>query len=337
MRNARNAFTLVELLVVIAIIGILIALLLPAVQSAREAARRIQCANHLKQLGLALLMHEQAHGFFPSGGWGYQWTADPDRGTGRKQPGGWTYAVLPFIEQESLYKLGRDNEPDVITADQKTAAVERAKTSVPSFVCPSRRSAGVYPKTAGASRLHYNADRITEGAVLDYAANAGSMFQYGYCSGPTSMAAAASFNWSTGCKVPEANGISYVHSEVTISTIRDGTSNTYLLGEKMVHSGHYADGADLGDDHDIFGGTSGDSYRYCDYFDPTQGEGRTPLPDSRAEQTELWYFRFGSAHDGGCNFTFCDGRVQMITYTIDPQIHAWLADRADRQPVDAPQ
>ncbi len=102
----RTAFTLVELLVVIAIIGILIALMLPAIQVAREAGRRISCANHFKQLGLACLNHVNQQDWYPTGGWGWDWVGDPNRGFGQAQPGGWAYNILPFMEFHSVHDEG---------------------------------------------------------------------------------------------------------------------------------------------------------------------------------------------------------------------------------------
>ena len=107
----QNAFTLVELLVVIAIIGILVALLLPAVQSARESARQLECKNHVRQLALGALAHETASGRYPTGGWGWFWVGDADRGNDRHQPGGWIYNILPYIEQVNLHQMPSDGEP----------------------------------------------------------------------------------------------------------------------------------------------------------------------------------------------------------------------------------
>src|SRR5262245_35403008 len=125
----RRGFTLVELLVVIAIIGILIALLLPAVQAARESARRTQCSNHLKQLALSMSTHHDQHKMFPSGGWGWRWTGDPDRGHGKRQPGGWGYQILPFIEQQAIYDLGAG--PSLVQKKQGSAL--RLKTPLAFF------------------------------------------------------------------------------------------------------------------------------------------------------------------------------------------------------------
>ena len=165
----RRAFTLVELLVVIAIIGVLVALLLPAVQSAREAARRIECQNHLKQIGLAILNHADAQKILPTGGWGGGWVGDPDRGFGKDQPGGWIHNVLPFIEEQQIRDMGRNAASD---ADKRRLLGQCDAMPISSFNCPSRRPSITYPNDLGFTPR--NADRNLQHARADYAACAGS-------------------------------------------------------------------------------------------------------------------------------------------------------------------
>jgi prepilin-type N-terminal cleavage/methylation domain-containing protein len=149
MKRTRQSvgFTLVELLVVITIIGILIALLLPAVQAAREAARRLQCSNQIKQLALGALGHETANGFLPTGGWNPCWAGDADRGFGGRQPGGWIYNVLPYIEQQPLHDLGSgaDNSSVPTLSD---CVLQCVGTPLTGLICPSRRAAVVSARIA---------------------------------------------------------------------------------------------------------------------------------------------------------------------------------------------
>ena len=164
----RRGFTLVELLVVIAIIGILVALLLPAVQSAREAARRTECKNKLKQIGVAALLHVDSAKYFPSGGWAKEWTGDPNRGFGKKQPGSWQYNILPFMEEQATHDIGRG----LSGTQLKTALARMIATPQPAFGCPSRRQAIAYPHN-WVSTFNCNLSLAPEVAKSDYAANTG--------------------------------------------------------------------------------------------------------------------------------------------------------------------
>src|SRR5688572_16329544 len=147
-RRSSTAFTLIELLVVVAITGILVALTLPAIQSAREAARRTECKNNLKQLALGALNHHDAHGHFPTGGWGWYWVGDPDRGYGKDQPGGWIFNALPYCEEGLLHDLAADGMPDDLSRVQRVGAAQVIQSPLSIVNCPSRRPTTIYPLTA---------------------------------------------------------------------------------------------------------------------------------------------------------------------------------------------
>ena len=162
-QSTPRAFTLVELLVVIAIIGVLVALLLPAIQASRESARKTQCKNNLKQMSTGFLNHENAQGFFPSSGWGNDWIGDPDGGFGATQPGGWAYSILPYMDYATLYDAGnRMRELESLYDFEEGNDLGRdyflrlVTTPVPLFNCPSKRPAELYPMHADHDQLANN-------------------------------------------------------------------------------------------------------------------------------------------------------------------------------------
>ena len=300
----RTGFTLVELLVVITIIGILIALLLPAIQAAREASRRTQCQNNLKQLSLAMLGFEQVNHHLPSGGWGAGWVGDPDRGTGLDQPGGWIYSILPQLEQFPLYQLGSDGDKDHWSAVQTAGCARRLQTPLPMLNCPTRRTATAYTFFLSAEVNFSGSDPVTQCARSDYAACAGDQYQAEIVGGfqmyPTDLPTAVLWtrnNWWPQLAVQNdsppynvatpATGICYFHALVTLAMITDGLSNTYLLGEKYLDPHNYFNGQDLGDCTSAFSGYNLDLYRttYVEPMWPMQDEPGWYAPDFSAVRT----------------------------------------------------
>lgn len=334
MQKCSNGMTLVELLVVIAIIGILVALLLPAVQAAREAARRAQCKNHLKQLGLACLNHEEAHGFFPSGGWGNPWIGDPDYGFGRTQPGGWAYSVLPYLEQEAVHQLGKGES----ASGKKAAAIQLAQTAISVFYCPSRRAVKLYPhdphcdfpyNPEGRDILQVEIEDLTEVAKMCYCMNGGTVY-LGKTTGPASIAAEPNFtNWAD---TSECNGIVTQRSETTCSMISDGMSHTYLIGEKNVNSDYYTSYSKPGDSQSMFNGWDPDNTRYGGRDTP---DNHPIIPDTPGENYPEYYHEcFGGPHPGVSLFVFCDGSVHSIDHSIELTLHHNLAARNDGAVLD---
>jgi prepilin-type N-terminal cleavage/methylation domain-containing protein/prepilin-type processing-associated H-X9-DG protein len=335
----HSAFTLVELLVVITIIGILIALLLPAVQAAREAARKVQCNNNLKQLSLACLAHEQANGFLPSGGWGYCWVGDPDRGFAKDQPGGWVYNILPYLEQQPLHDLGigHPTESASDVAARVAANQTRRVSPLTQFACPTRREAVVLPFISGLAPS-YCGGTLTGHTSSCYAANLGDSGDLVWWWVPANYTAAATYAWpSTGSGPGGHNilGVCYCRSQVTMAMITDGASNTYLLGEKPVDPDCYTEGHDGGDDWTMFTGHQDDIVRSVGWADTSYPSGYFPLPPMQDTPGINDYSGFGSAHAGGLNMSLCDGSVRWVNYTIDPEVHRRLGNREDGLPVDA--
>lgn len=301
----KTGFTLVELLVVIAIIGILVSLLLPAVQKAREAAQRLQCKNHLKQSGFATLNYESAHNEFPTGGT-EPWHDQGDENSKFAKGYGWMVQILPFVEEDSL----RDLSAGYGEGDRERDLLVR-KTPVSIYFCPSRRSGVV--RITGRS-----AEDCSQGCALNDYASATPANEIGTDRFGNPRASHDPWFWQGVTHGTVVKGKKYLgvirrtiaSRPARMRDIADGTHKTLVIGEKRVLGNRYF----LGDWHDDIGWTDGwdpDIIRYTGYV-PAADPAETP----RENAGQLGY-QFGSNHDAAFNGVFADGHVQSIEYGID--------------------
>jgi prepilin-type N-terminal cleavage/methylation domain-containing protein len=292
-QSRRRGFTLIELLVVIAIIAVLVSLLLPAVQQAREAARRTQCKNNLKQIGLALHNYNDVHGVFPSG-----WIAvDPSSGLQSAHEGlsgaGWATMILPFMDQTNVYNLFNSQLP---LTDSRNAPF--LASQIPAYKCPSAPQ----PLTFDLGEEGNPTNILAKMPIANYAGSFGSENLDG-CEEPAGTPPVLS---NGQCK---GNGIFYHNSKVTIRDITDGTSNTYMVGERKTKE---AEG--------WFTSWPGMIAEAEEAFQRTCGSA-----DHRPNHPDQHFDDFSSHHVGGAQFLQADGSVRFVSENIDTGVYQYLA------------
>ncbi len=302
LRSFRRAgFTLIELLVVIAIIGILIALLLPAVQKVREAANRMSCANNLKQLGLACHNFHDTYGKLPYA-----------RSKGGENRTTWAKLLLPYIEQQNIYTAftetiaglnqtdGFNNLVPSLGSDPNPQVLAAAQAQVKVFICPSRRGTPVQCSIDPAFPT-------LTGMGSDYAG----------CIGDGTSSPSGVYTGIIGF----VNGGTGTTAGVRFASVTDGLSNTIMIGEKHIQQ------SKLGNDYITDGiiYQSGEQQTYARVGGP--GHPLAFTPDDVANN------QFGSYHSGVCQFVFGDGSVHAIPTSIDTTTLGYLCNISDGQPV----
>jgi len=349
-------FTLVELLVVIAIIGILVALLLPAIQAAREAARRTQCTNNIKQMGLACLNYDSTFKHLPLG-------MELDTKTMDLTAATFFIRILPYIEQNALHsrwifpdpnRTSTRTDASVFNGDPNVTdspTTSRAATNIPEFICPSDRfeqnpfriESGGSPAN-GAMTGYYSATSYAgnygEGAY--FFGNAlfpvipnGVLYMSGANSGlskPNPCAATAKEQTTFICNHQNL-------SPVALRKITDGTSHTLLIGEKFHEDPLFDTWTTNNSGFKMYqvsawawaGGTKGTAHLFGSAAVPLNSEVRafisSPTEQSLIAQDSR-FNAFGSGHPGGVNFAFCDGSARFFSDSLSVTTLGQLATRA---------
>ena len=297
-RAAWRGFTLVELLVVIAIIGVLVALLLPAVQMAREAARRSQCSNNLRQIALATLQFEDANKRLPPGA---VWDS-----SGISRGSIFVY-LLPYLERSSLFSAIDLSQTSIDGAMLPGSSTPIASTVIPMLVCPS----DPHPKQ------YYSVL-----AAHNYAASRGptDVFNNPNCSCPNP--------WQNLSQAPLddprnfAGPFTRVGTAVRLAEVTDGTSNTIFLGEVRPKCSEHARNG---------WAASNDGNGFCSTLIPINYNSCDDNAANACNRSFNWSTELGfrSLHSNGAFFAFGDGGVRFLSQTIDHQLYQYLGAKAD--------
>jgi prepilin-type N-terminal cleavage/methylation domain-containing protein/prepilin-type processing-associated H-X9-DG protein len=323
MKTRVRGFTLIELLVVIAIIAILVALLLPAVQQAREAARRTQCKNNLKQLGLAAHNYHDVHGKFPA-------AMTQASLAGGFQGSSVFYAILPQLEQTNLYNTFDNNLP---IRNRTTAPGVLAAATFSGYLCPSD------PGIGGLAQFVSGANTFLYGKT-SYRANGGSRPIFATSSTNDGVFMAV----GPGARKAAAAPVGICTS---MRDLTDGTSNTVMFGEHSKVDRNFDTFISWNSNSKIAdwswwypaGGDSGLGDLMCGAFAPVGYSTPWKLGDPGAPAAQSAWFIFqdmrlsaiGSAHTGGAQVAMCDGSVRFVSNSMSFSILQYICQREDGQ------